>query len=520
MVTVAFRVDASAEMGSGHLVRCMTLAETLRERGVSARFICREHRGHLMHLLRERNLAVRALPAPARGATSGGREDYAQWLGVSSETDARETIAALGPEKPAWLVVDHYALDARWERLLHPHAGQLLAIDDLAREHDCDLLVDQNYFERPEERYRALAPHCGLVLGPRQAIIRPEYAMYRAQCRIRNGTVARVLVFFGGSDPHDLTGITVRALCDPALEHLELDVVVGSNYPYTTELEAVAGRRSRIRLHGPRPHLADLMEQADLAIGAGGATAWERLCIGVPSIVISIAENQRPICESLVEAGLIRYLGSHEHVDENLIRAEVRRCIGEPGDLAELSERGRATVDGLGALRVAECLAPSSASALRLRAADPADALLYLDWVSDPAVRTQSFDSRPIVRSQHVRWFEAKLASPDSALQVLMAGKLPVGQIRFDREGSEWHIDYSIDRLFRGRGWASSLVVLGMQEMLARGAAVFCAQVKESNPASAAVFRRLGFAESGTAAGGNARSFRFDSSIQRLAASN
>lgn len=520
MVTVDFRVDASAEMGSGHLMRCMTLAETLRERGASARFICREHRGHLISLLRERNLAVTVLPAPLRMEERNGGEDYAQWLGVSPDTDAKETIAALGSRKPAWLVVDHYALDSKWERLLRPHVGQLLAIDDLGREHDCDLLVDQNHFAQPESRYRSLAPPCRLLFGPRQAIIRPEYAKYRAKGRIRNGTVERILVFFGGSDPHDLTGITVRALCDAEFEHIGLDVIVGPNYPFKDELSALAAQHSRIRLHGPRPHLADLMEQADLAIGAGGATTWERLCVGVPSIVISIAENQRPICESLAQAGLICYLGSHERVDEDLIRAEVHRCIERPDELAELSSRGRITVDGLGALRVAECVIPSSASALRLRAASPTDALLFLDWVNDPAVRAQSFDSRPIVPSQHLRWFASKLASADSALKVLMAGTLAVGQIRFDRQGSAWHIDYSIDRLFRGRGWASRLVTLGMQEMLARGAAVFCAQVKESNPASAAVFRRLGFAETRAAAGTESRSYRFDSSTQRLAASS
>lgn len=519
-MTIAFRVDASAEMGSGHLIRCMTLAETLRERGTSVRFVCRGHRGHLMPLLRERNLAVTALPAPAQAKGGARREDYAQWLGVSSDTDAKETIAALGSEKPAWLVVDHYALDSQWERLVRPCVGQLMVIDDVAREHDCDLLVDQNYFEQPELRYRALVPHCTRALGPRYAIIRPEYAKHRAKARIRNGAVGRILVFFGGSDPHDLTGMTLRALSDGLFDHVEIDVIVGSNYPYARELEALAARCSRVRLHGPRPHLADLMEQADLAIGAGGATTWERLCVGVPSIVISIAENQRPICESLAKAGLIRYLGSHERVDEKLIREDVRRCIEQPQELAQLSERGRAVVDGLGALRIAECLVPTSVSALRLRAASADDALLYLDWANDSAVRAQSFNSGPIAPSQHLRWFASKLASADSDLRVLMAGELPVGQIRFDHEGSAWHIDYSIDRLFRGRGWASRLVGLGMQAMLARGSVTFCADVKESNPASAAVFRRLGFAESAAAAGGDIRTFRFDSTTHRLAASS
>lgn len=483
-------------MGVGHFARCLTLAELLRERGAAVRFVCRKHPGHLMSVLRELNIATVALPAPEGGVTPA-QDEYAAWLGVTQARDAAETIQALGNPRPDWLIVDHYGLDASWERALRPHAKNLLVIDDLAnRRHDCEALLDQGYATVGEQRYRDwVRPECRLLLGPRYALLRSEYRRRREHMRPRGERLSRIVVFAGGSDPENLTGAALEVLAAPEFGHLALDLVVGVNNRHAAAIASAALARPRTTVHGPRPHLADLMEEADLAIGAGGATTWERMCLGLPSIVVSMAENQLRSCEALAADGLIRYLGVGRRALCGRLRQELLGLMHEPQLLRQMSAQCARVVDGFGAARVCESILPSASGKLRLRAANEGDEWLYLDWANDPEVRRQSLNSATIDPRKHEQWFAAKLADHDSRLFVMLAGELPVGQIRFDRLGREAVIDYSLDEQFRGRGWGRELVLLGMRTMLEEGPVVFRADVKGSNAASGAVFRKLGFRE-------------------------
>jgi UDP-2,4-diacetamido-2,4,6-trideoxy-beta-L-altropyranose hydrolase len=466
-------------------MRCLTLAQALRGRGADVDFVCRNHKGNLIQPLREAGFEVCVLSAPPSS-------------GVTEEQDALETIHAINGKHPDWLIVDHYDLGAAWEERIRPHAGRLMVLDDLAtRRHDCDVFLDQNETLLTLEQYRSRLPAaCQLILGPRHALLRSEYRRNRKSAGERDATPRRVLVFFGGSDPDNMTGRALEALSGAEFAALHADIVVGANNPHRVALENAARARAATRLLGPRPHLADLMAEADLAIGAGGTTTWERMCVGLPSLVVSIAENQRPGCELLASRRLIRYLGSSETVGSSEIAAGLRECLESPGRLAEMAAAAQVAVDGLGAERVCECLVATPAEALQLRRAEADDVYTYLSWANDPAVRRQSLNATTIDASQHRDWFSAKLRSRDSHLFVLLAGNLPVGQIRFDREGTQFRIDYSIDALFRGRGWGTRLVGLGLQAMRAQMPCRFLAEVKRSNPASAAVFRRRGFVES------------------------
>ena len=210
---MVFRADASPQIGTGHLVRCRTLALALRERGAEVEFVCREHSGHLMGDLLLGSIPVTLLPAPEISAKG---EDYATWLGLPQEADAAQTIGALKGGRPDWIVADHYGLDVAWERLLKPHCGQIFVIDDLGNwPHGCNVLLDQNYFANARSRYTALVPHdCRLLLGPEYALLRPEYAALRRRPSPR-GAINRVLVFFGGSDLRNLTGMALEALSSP-----------------------------------------------------------------------------------------------------------------------------------------------------------------------------------------------------------------------------------------------------------------------------------------------------------------
>lgn len=486
----------------GHVMRCVALAERLRQRDIAVRFICRRLEGHLEPLLRDRGHDVAMLPAPRAATATAADGDYAAWLGVPQDVDAEETSAALPGTRPVWLVVDHYALDSDWEHAMRPRVGRILAIDDLAgRPHACDALLDQNFSLEGERRHAATVPaDCRLMLGPRHALLRPEFAQLRRAARERTG-VRRLFVFFGGTDPCDMTGRTLDALSSGEFAGLELDLVIGANYGRRRDLEARARARPGTRVHAATSLVAGLMREADLAIGAGGGTTWERMCLGLPTILVSIAENQEAACRDLAAAGLARYLGSDREAGVEVLRKALRASIASPEALFTQAAEGQAVVDGLGAARAAEVMFPTPTGALRLRPARADDAHSFFAWVNDPEVRRQSLDSGPIAWSQHRAWFSARLESAACRLFVLEAGDLPVGQVRFDHERGETRVDYSVDPLFRGRGWAVPLMRLGMRETAGLWDDPLRAEVKEGNVASCAVFRKLGFEESPGATG-------------------
>jgi UDP-2,4-diacetamido-2,4,6-trideoxy-beta-L-altropyranose hydrolase len=493
---VVLRVDASVAMGTGHVMRCRTLATALQKRGASVHFITRAHPGHLGDMLARDGFAVTMLPQPLTDKEMC-RDEYAAWLGVTQQEDADQTIAAMDSQECDWLIVDHDGLDLAWEKRLHVNARKLMVIDDLAnRQHDCDVLLDQNYAEDGQERYREWVPaQCHLLLGPRYALLRPEYAKYRETIVRRTGAIKRVLVFMGGADNANITGMVLTAMSTGQLAHLGVDVVIGPNFVHKNGVIAQATARKNTHIHSHRPHLADLMAQADLAIGAGGATTWERMCLGLPSIVMSIAGNQVPACEALASSGLIRYLGNGIHLDVAAVEMAVIEAIAEPEKNRIMGTNNQILVDGKGVNRVAEALDPTLISNLKLRAATANDALTYFSWVNDPEVRSSALNSAPIQWQTHLEWFSKRLKDINSLLFVLEAGDLPVGQVRFERHGDETTIDYSLDVMVRGRGWASHLVRLGIETLNTSQAAMLTATVKPQNAKSAATFLRLGFVE-------------------------
>ena len=354
VMRVIFRVDASGKIGTGHVKRCLTLADALREQGAECHFACREHEAHLMEHIRSCEYEAHSLGRSEVNASFESDLAHASWLGVPWQTDAEQTRQALGDEALDWLIVDHYALDHRWESVLRSSCKRIMVIDDLAdRQHDCDLLLDQNYGSSAE-RYRGLLPAgCRQCHGPKYALFKPVYAERRAQLPARDGRVRRVLIYFGGgADAVNLTHLTVQAFQAPGLANIELDIVVGAAYAHQSSLEELVEQRGNATIHLQLPDLADLMAKADLAIGAGGATTWERCCMGLPTIVISIAENQRPACEALSADKMIDYLGCVDQVTSESIRDRVSFFVKNSDLLLDLSERGMKLVGGNGTKRI------------------------------------------------------------------------------------------------------------------------------------------------------------------------
>lgn len=512
-MNIIIRVDASEKIGTGHVMRCLALAEELHRQGCRVHFICRAPPGLLGGMITGKGFSLSLLPAPEQQKNAEiENENYEAWLGLSQHDDAEQTIDALSPETPGWLIVDHYSLDARWEKKLRPHVGKIMVIDDLAnRKHDCDLFLDQNFSSESKARYADLLPeHCRELLGPRYALLQAEYAQYHKSMIGRTGEIRRVLVFMGGSDSANITGMVLAALSTSELQHLAVDVVVGTNNPHRDKIIKLVEHRPNTNLHDFRPHLADLMSKADLAIGGGGMTTWERMCLGLPSLVICVAKNQEPACQALYKAGLINYLGFWTEINSAVLAEKLRVLLKSEEILRSQSLACQSLVDGLGAKRVAEVLHPCSRNDLRLRPAQKEDVFIYYDWVNDPMVRKNSFHPTSIPLDTHLDWFEKGLADLDTYMYVLEARGLPVGQVRFEFTGEEAEIHLSLDDLARGRGWGTCLVYLGITTLNNTKPSVINARVKDGNETSLGIFMRLGFEEQSSQQK-NVRLFRLQS---------
>lgn len=318
---VAIRADASVALGSGHVMRCLTLAQALRRQGAQVLFLCRRLPGHMGETIRQQGFELR-------------------WLGAES---ARGDQQVRRGRPLDLLVVDHYGLDRRWEEAMRPCARAILVIDDLAdREHTCDLLLDQNLLPGLQHRYQGLLPPgCRQLLGPGYALLRENF--YREALRPRpRRDIRRLLVFFGGSDPANLTG---RALREIAETSLGADVVIGAGNPHRADIQALCGSSGgHWTLHVQTERMPELMAGADLALGAGGSSHWERCVLGLPALVVTVADNQVTTTRLLQEQGACWWLGDKDSLPEGSFRQALVTLRRYPEMLTAMSGAARKVV--------------------------------------------------------------------------------------------------------------------------------------------------------------------------------
>lgn len=351
---IAFRTDATNQIGTGHFMRCLTLAETLKGRSAHLRFVSRDLPAHLRDMLTTRGIELAALASETTEPTSGNLA-HSQWLGTNQAQDAQATIKALTDQQWDWIIVDHYALDARWESALRAVAKQIMVIDDIAdRQHDCDVLLDQNYYADMQARYEGKVPaHCRQLLGPRYALLRDEFRKLREHVKSRTGAVKRVLVFFGGVDAHNYTGLAIQALAALANQSLHVDVVIGAQHPCREQIQQACAAQGYV-FHVQTTRMAELMAEADLAIGAGGSASWERCCLGLPALLVALADNQVEIAKALDSIGACVYLGTAEAADSLTIQRAITSLSDRREQMEKISNHALSLVDGMGVDRVCQ----------------------------------------------------------------------------------------------------------------------------------------------------------------------
>ena len=367
---LCFRVDASLQIGTGHVMRCLTLAEAFQKAGAQCHFISRAHPGHLLDHIRQRGFSLTVLPMDPsepvvrqESVEGFARVAHADWLGCDWLTDAGQTHTALIDHKPDWLVVDHYALDQRWEQVLQPHCRKLMVIDDLAdRLHQCDLLLDQNLGRQTADYENLVPADCKLLVGPHYALLRPEFATLRKYSlqRRQQPVLKNILISMGGVDQPNATGRVLQALKHCQLPgDCRITVVMGEQAPWLTQVQALAGdmpwpTQVLVNIHD----MAQCMANSDLAIGAAGGTSWERCCLGLPSLIIVLADNQKSGAQALQEAKVAQLLGSLSDIEKKLPLAINALSSAHTSQhmLRELSAAAAELTEGFGLHKVSKTM--------------------------------------------------------------------------------------------------------------------------------------------------------------------
>lgn len=491
---VAFRVDCTQHTGSGHLMRCLTLADALRARGAEACFLGRLTPA-AQRLVQARGHALHAIDAKPSHPLESDAPAHASWLGASQADDTAASSKVLETFQPQWLVVDHYGIDYRWERAVRPLAGRLLVIDDLAdRAHDCDVLLDQNFHgdDGAAHRYDGLVSDtCRRLLGPRYALMRPEFGQHAERARVRDGSIRRVLISFGGIDAQNHAERTLQAI-ESIDAGIAIDLVVGADCPHLPRLQAKCAGLQNVQIHVQTEHMADLMSRADAAIGAGGTSTWERLCMGLPTLAVAVASNQAPGLAALCEAGYLVGVNDFDALSASDLQALLRTLILSPALGRGLARRGQALVDGHGTQRVAALLAPATIS-MRRAGWDDCDALHA--WRNDERVRAQSHDPKPIAYESHRRWLEQVLAAPERVLLIGSDALGPLGVVRFDLQPAQALVSVYLVPTRIGRGLSSALLEAAARWLRNAHPEIerLVAEVRPGNLPSQRAFERAGY---------------------------
>ena len=354
---IVFRVDASIQIGTGHVMRCLTLADALKRKGAECYFICREHSGNLIETIKERRHEVYFLPLHEQLQNNeqysyDNKLDHANWLGITQEVDADLSIPIVRLLKPDWMIVDHYAIDRHWEKKLRPYCNHIMVIDDLAdRHHDCDLLLDQTFGREAKDYVSLVAGHSQLLCGAKFALLRSEFEQWRDYSLNRriDGKIEHLLINLGGVDKGNITTKILKSLINSSLpENTQITVVMGPTAPWVSDVKNQAEIMPwKTDVKVGVNNMAELMANSDLSIGAAGATSWERCCLGLPTIMVVLADNQKLIASKLKGAGAA-FLLEKEYINSQILSSYIEDLVNSSHRLIKLGSFSASIVNGMG----------------------------------------------------------------------------------------------------------------------------------------------------------------------------
>jgi UDP-2,4-diacetamido-2,4,6-trideoxy-beta-L-altropyranose hydrolase len=483
---IVFRADGNTSIGTGHVMRCLALAQACHDCDLDVALASAELPAALAG-----RWSAEGVPQHQVPEIPGSLEDANRTARLSRELDAR------------WVVVDGYRFSLEYLRRLKELGCRVLSIDDrgCAGPFCADVILNQNAYAD-----RSFYPDAGtsarLLLGLRYLLLRREFRVsVHRRGRVTAPRAAKLLVTLGGSDPDNATCTVLESLQRLNNTIAEVRLLVGASNPHTAAISALAASvPAPVEIVRDASRPSEAMEWADFAVAAAGTTAWELAFMGVPFLALAIAENQRLVAESLARQEIAVNLGPANELNSETLARHICRLAGDPESRDRMSNAGRRLIDGEGAFRAIQAMDLLS---LTLRSARHVDSELLWEWANDPLVRRFSFHSDPIPWESHQEWFARKMNDPNCALWIAYDREdRPVGQIRFDREnGDTVSIGISVASASRGNGYAAQLLRIGLR----RAAYVFpgCiahASIKVENAASLHAFESAGLSLAGRSA--------------------
>lgn len=471
MINFVFRLDSSSEIGYGHLMRCMTLANKLIYIGFKVDFIMSYDSQNSLRFINNENFNIIFLP---------------QF--ITETEDAHKCLGIIENYDSVFLVVDNYSLSIKWECEVFENVKKLIVIDDLAnRNHECNVLIDSSY-DRKDYEYKKLVPDsCQLILGERHCLLRPEFENLRDSAykrRVDTEFINRLLISFGATDSEKYTLEVLNFLGDIGFSG-EIDILISTGCTWLDELNEIAEVMTNVTLHINANNVAELMLSADLAIGALGTSTWERACLGLPCLCVITADNQ------IYNADKLNSIKAIFLSDMNQIFHDLRKILLEASSLCEwhrVSDESFKLVDGKGVSRVTHEILKSEFNLVEFRLSDTDD--LYA-WQSQPGARQHSRDETIPLYSEHVDWVVASLSNPVRRMWIIKINDISAGYIRLDViSEEEEEVSILISDKFRGLGVAKFAVSSSVSERIGRHVV---AHVKPDNHASINLFKSCGF---------------------------
>jgi UDP-2,4-diacetamido-2,4,6-trideoxy-beta-L-altropyranose hydrolase len=460
-MNVVFRVDASIQIGIGHVMRCLSLADQIQKLPSNIYFISRALDGHLCGLITKKGYKVILLPSLERDFTSTeNNSDYIKWLGLSWCQDANETIEVIKNDNLDWLIVDHYCFDYRWHSKLKKFSKKLMIIDDLAnRKLNCDLLLDQTYGRIPNDYIELVNVNTELLLGAEYALLRSEFSLSRLEAlkkRKESNSIDNILVSVGGMDFKNFTKTIVdNLLLVKWNKKIVINIVLSDLAPNLESVKSLTQSsyyKFEINLFINADNIAELMVEADLAIGSSGSTSWERCTLGLPALVICTAENQKLIAENLQKKGVHLVVDISESEKIPLLVTKINEFQRNHDILKNMSDAAFNICSGKGASFLTLKMSPYTTKngiKIDIRSATIDDAKSIYEWQCDPKTRKYAINSEIPSWSEHVKWVDKKINSFLSFFWIIIHDGSPSGVLRLDPknlgEGDGYLISIFVD---------------------------------------------------------------------------
>ena len=466
MKKILFRCDASNEIGTGHVVRCLTLAQEMKKRGWICSFFTNKEANDFVPVLSESGFDI-----------------------IKPTNDINFDV----------MVFDHYNISSKEESQFREKANNIVVLDDLAdRLHDCDLLIDSTYGRREQDYASLVSAKTEILAGPDYALLRPEFAENRTSAlerrTISQGRVDNILVMLSGTDPHNVTLKILSALkVSEATRGLTINLVLGTKAAQRMNIESLISGIDNIKLHTDVRNMASMMMDADLAIGAGGTASWERCCMGLPTILIEIAENQRTVSKNLYQAGAVYNMGWHQNLELTQIAKIIDEFISDPSRMLSMSTKAAEICDGKGAVRLANQII--NLSAVTLRPFHESDAEIIYKWQTEAGARAHSRNKEPPSWDEHLIWLKSFLKNDLLKGYVILYNNNPAGFIRLAEQSyGTQEVSILIGTEFRGCSIAFSAI--SKIKSLYRDALLLAFIYPENSP-SVSLFLKAGFQPQG-----------------------